>query len=138
MNVIDVFVSSVIKGIAGIAFLAGLSILPFYDDWKYDISDDCTIEMAKKCQNLFIDCYSSIISVDPMSGAPNFNPGSYVASSNCIKVSYDPICKKRCGYPKHTGSWWEKFQRYGPWYLKLIPGASSYWESFLYNKKSPS
>jgi hypothetical protein len=123
----DVPLGLVFKGSAGLLILAAFSLMPFHDDWKFSLTPSCTHSGAKACKGLFLTCRGLMLSFNPATGAPKSDPGALVAAQQCFKGQYEPACAASCGYPVDTGSWWTRFQRHGPWYLKFLPGASSYW-----------
>lgn len=112
--------------------LAIVSLMPFHDDWQYEISPTCTQETAKMCQNVFLRCQSyQNMSINPVTGVSKPFAGVTFVTTKCFEDEYEPKCNQLCGYPADTGSWWQRCQRLGPWYLKFIPGASSYWDKLF-------
>jgi len=129
--------NSIFKGSAGLVMLAAISLMPFHDDWQFELTVSCPVEKAKHCQQIFVGCVSlQRINLNPVTGMPTSSIGSGLAVSECLESRYRPICQEACGYPKDTGSWWKRFQRLGPWYLKFFPGVSSYWREYFGNQKA--
>lgn len=119
------------KGLMGILLIAGISLLPLHDEWKYEIRGDCSKPEAETCGEKYLGCKSlAASSFDPVSGLPQPALGAYAQSEECFKHDY-ARCKVICGFPTGTGSWWGRFQRMGPWYLKFIPGAHSHWKRWF-------
>lgn len=108
------------------------SLLPLHDDWEYEISPSCSLASASSCKAMFLTCRSYMFSgSNPRTGIPAPSSAGAVQSTRCFNERYTAECGASCGMPVATGSWWHRMQAYGPWYLKLLPGARSWWSRVI-------
>lgn len=93
--------------------VAVVAIYPAHDDWCLEPKPGCTEQHAKSCLVDWVNCHGGSMVVDP---------------TNPLKVTQDPIrmvqcyrqyqrkCKN-CGDAKNNGGFFDRLQRYGPWWL---------------------
>jgi hypothetical protein len=119
----------VAKAVVALSLALVLSILPLHDEWKFELSSRCGTQQASACKALFLTCQSygtsAILNPTP---APGARAAGAVSTAKCFNERYSPTCASACGMPRSTGTWWGRLQAYGPWYLKLFPGARSWWQ----------
>jgi len=90
-----------------------VALYPAHDDWCIETTPRCDKRMAQMCLIKWSNCQGIGIAVDPT------NPGRVTRDPtrmlSCAK-DYTAECSD-CGSPKDNGSYFERMQRYGPWWL---------------------
>jgi hypothetical protein len=107
-----------------------VAIMPLPDELAVPVTSSCSLEKAKSCKGQFLYC-RAIDSGNEMTGL------SRVQLKNACFKNYQADCPT-CGFPVelHCRNYLSRFQKVGPWWVKLFPGAESWWNRLM--RSSPS
>ena len=88
----DIPISFMFKGVVGLLFMATFSLMPFHDDWEYEISPICSQDKASECQSVFLGCHSySFAGLNPVTGAPSPSTGPTPITTAVLVNSNFPV-----------------------------------------------
>lgn len=99
-------------------------VFPAFEELEIKANAVCSATEAHTCKSLWMQCQTG--------SAPYELPTltNHYARPFC-REQYAKVCGM-CGQPVFQDpplSYWARFQLYGPWWLRFLPGGSSWWNA---------